>query len=198
MTNSENGLGTQGVEWGPEIAVAGKRPWWLADGVKFQWTDRSRPDFTWWSDIGFTQTTSGRDGFNNDMWDTLVSIRLPANHPHYANQALNSVKAELGKKLYGTTAHDQLERMEDITRKLAARANGDGTVSLFNLRADVEEAAEVVALLPEPVDPDLVEARDIIRSHPLYDEYEPYQHHHVEEMIATALKRGRELAGEGK
>lgn len=164
-------------KWGPEIAVAGKRPEWLGDDGQ-EISGRYSPGAHDWY-RGDADLASAFD------WKNLVSFRLPANHPHYA------------AKLARGTSHDQLERMEALEALLKRVAADDIPLGEY---LDIKKTAR--ALLPESVDPDLVEARRIVA------EALP---HGREDFLAgkwdntpsiqvplACLKRGRELAGKGK
>ncbi len=79
----------------------------------------------------------------------------------------------------------------------------------FGLACDATEARAIVALLPKPVDPDLIEAREIAASHSTKGSFISISAgeltaEHIRagirdddvfvRAIATAIKRGRELA----
>lgn len=126
-----------GEQWGPAIEVGGVRPEWLGNRDNFQWTDRNHHDFKWWG----TNCTSG-GCFNPEAWDQVLTIRLPANHPHYRTE--KTAEASLGV----LTGVERLERYEGFLRRLAG-----------GLVGNAEAVAEAKALLP--VDPDLLKAREI-------------------------------------
>lgn len=64
------------IEWGPAIAVDGKRPGWLGD---------EEPMLAIWSG-GATSRPGGWDAgrlSEDAQWHRLAAIKLPADHPHY-------------------------------------------------------------------------------------------------------------------
>lgn len=81
-------------------------------------------------------------------------------------------------------------RMVALVREMADRDSPTYYYDLFM------RARDIAALLPEPVDPDLIEARKIVKA--CYPEMtEGYNGRRM--MVAkSALARGRELAKEGK
>lgn len=61
------------IEWGPEIAVDGKRPEWLGDG---EWVECYGKHLDWWDGCG------GRAD-EWDGWKDYTAIKLPASHSAY-------------------------------------------------------------------------------------------------------------------
>jgi len=118
------------IEWGPAIAVDGKRPGWLADDDK---------------------AVCGCHGHeirpSTTLWFSVESLRLPADHPHYRQPTPQA-----------DTKPDVTTRMEALVRGLAEGHRGSWTWAAEK----IDEARAIVALLPEPVDPDLIEAREIV------------------------------------
>lgn len=62
------------MEWGPEIAVNGVRPEWLRDDVQISFKYSSGGEFSILEDWFAPKIT----------WEDKYAIRLPAEHPHYA------------------------------------------------------------------------------------------------------------------
>jgi len=60
------------IIWGEPIAVDGKRPEWLEDDVRISGRDGMCD--MWWILLPSAVT-----------WRPVTAIRLPADHPHYAN-----------------------------------------------------------------------------------------------------------------
>jgi hypothetical protein len=240
------------IEWGPAIAVDGKRPGWLGDGDRIGWTDQNGwthdPDVPWLAG----ETTS---------WDDKVSIVLPVDHPHYRQPAPIDWSGELeavhedgrvvrvklsydrpecsryggytlkigpigGLHVYrkdgsswvggpwrirnvtpqptpqAGTKPDVTARMEALVRRMAGEP---GRQLIAASDGDYAEARAIVALLPEPVDPDLIEARKLAA---VWSESQDVSHSHyldghmddsaeVRGMVA-AIARGRELALAGE
>ena len=73
------------VEWGPEIAVHGKRPEWLDDEATIQVQSRYGVRPNW---------NTYRAGYNDLPWDSATDIRLRANHPHYAHPTPTDERGE--------------------------------------------------------------------------------------------------------
>lgn len=156
------------VEWGPEIKVEGKRPEWLTNSDL-------RIDVSW----GKTRYTSGDNPEGAPVscvfWEGATAIRLPANHPHYTKPA--------------TPARTALEqRMEGALRKLASEDirshQSDG------VQAAIFEARAIVAELPEPADPDEIEA-DAIMTTIGFRNVDPSSD--IRKVALAALRRGRAL-----
>lgn len=72
------GHNPDGIEWGPEIPVNGKRPEWLADDARVwvKW-----PEWSMFSN-GIQVYTIERS-----MWADVTALRLPADHPHYQQRS---------------------------------------------------------------------------------------------------------------
>lgn len=140
------------VEWGPEIKVEGRRPEWLGDDDVFMWEGTCSEQ---WFRI------EGGSGVNWTGFSGFVRIRLPANHTHYKTlqdnmpqnapethrQGTNGVRT-------GVEALERLEALESLVRRMAA------TDTPIDEYLAIKRDAR--ALLPEPVDPDLVEARELV------------------------------------
>jgi len=124
------------IVWGPEIAIDGKRPEWLEIS-----------DFPSGSQ-GFARTSWGWVG-NRDRsypiekwaWSIITHIRLPADHPHYTAFKPHPAPSpsEVGPEV--------VERLIGAVRELAARDNGDGTVSIVGIQRTVQDAVELSALI---------------------------------------------------
>lgn len=97
------------------------------------------------------------------------------------------------------TSEECIQRMEALVRKMASTVLIRYDPRDIDARdlplGDYREAAAIVAMLPEPVDPDQIEARVIVRK--VLGIYGPMCPHDKSADIAialAALKRGRELA----
>lgn len=168
---------TSPVEWGPEIRVDGKRPEWLAYGDKIDIPAHSGNK--WYSEgTGGLGVSPG-----GVFWDNVHKFRLPADHSHYRQPTT----PERDPALW--------DRMEALVRDLASR---DGACFVGEIK---HEAQAIVADLPKPVDPDLIEARKLAAS---FSDREDVNHAdylsgdldsggEVQGFLA-AIKRGRELA----
>lgn len=67
------------IEWGPAIAVDGKRPGWLERHTPLRWYGRGMTQEWWDRGDGDDFTTA-----EQLCWaDNITSIALPADHPHY-------------------------------------------------------------------------------------------------------------------
>lgn len=89
------------------------------------------------------------------------------------------------------TSQEALERMEGLLRRMAAGI-GAHTISQGGIGCvELEkEAREIVAMLPEPVDPDREEACKVVAS---MKDYMFANMSQAEEVAFRAIKRGREL-----
>lgn len=164
------------MEFGPEIKVDGKRPEWLKDdksGIAHQDGRSGR-----WFGIGASHDACWTVGeLSHQDWITTSAIRLPVNHPHYANPTPD-------------------ERAVALIRKIA---KGDWSPG-YETEA---EARAIVAALEPVVDEDLVEARKVVadlytggnvahlREQALSGEGDEWFHTKV---AKAALARGRALA----
>jgi len=173
-----NSMTNENVEWGAVIPVEGKRPEWL---------------FGYRGNLGYERKGKGWFGpgcmwresditDNDDGWASVIAIRLPANHPHYATPTRTALE----------------QRMEDFVRRVAMlnlqSASLTGTPA-WNVG---KEAAELRAELPEPVDGDLLEARKIVAEgvYPTQKEATMNGEHDLGfyvQTARTAIKRGRAL-----
>lgn len=158
------------INWGPEIRVDGLRPEWLEPDQEIMMYDGE-----WW---GRPETAALFYGY--DIGERETAIRLPADHPHYAT--LSHATAPNG----GEVGPEVVERLIGVVRELAARDNGDGTVSIVDIQRTVADAVELVALLTEPVDGDLVEAERLAGEGPC----------NRVDVIVAAIKLGRALEKE--
>lgn len=148
------------MEFGPEIKVDGKRPEWLKDDEKFGW---KRVTGTW---TAFSDWTATERSLN---WSEVQSIRLPANHPHYATPTPDerAVAPELVARLVAVVK-EQVYAHRNVT----------------NPAPSLIEARAILAAL-EPVD--RAEAKRLAGIWEI-DEEAAYQ----------ILARGRQLEKEGK
>ena len=175
---------TQEIVWGVPIAVDGKRPGFLRDD------DRCLPH---WEDEGWYDEKDGSAGDCVSGWSTVTAIRLPADHPHYRQPGkvtggdLKVGDAHVKPTPQADTKPDVTARMIGAIRELAARDNGDGTVNLFEIRRTVQDAVEIVAMLPEPVDPVEAIVDELMRKDCT-----------TRQAIEEAVHRGRELALAGE
>jgi len=142
------------IVWGDEIAVDGKRPKWLEDGdaVDVRW---GGPDHSWFT----ADVPMGAEALHVE-WEGAVAIRLPADHPRYATlrPATAPRPSEVGQEVVLTA-----EQAEMLRKTLAGIGACVGTTigrqTVFVPAHLVSDARQALALLPEPVDADLVEAR---------------------------------------
>lgn len=236
------------VEWGPAIAVDGKRPGFVRDDDRIH--ARGYPGGKWYS-----ETVLGR-GYRADLvsWLEVQTIRLAADHPHYrqteaapidwskpieavhedgrvvpvsfvdyngidgtsgvpdavGDRYTNDPQDEVGRtgiwlpsgEAWSSDRRswhlrnvpqagakpDLTARMEALVRRMADNKTGDGWATIVEARA-------IVALLPEPVDPDEQYARDLIREQGWSGERE-IGSEAVVVMIAKARRDALALAGE--
>lgn len=129
------------VVFGEAIEMTGKRPAWLEDGIPMRWSAGGNP----YLDVKSHECVNwGRD--------YPVLIRLPVDHPCYRQMA-----EPKGLTTNETLPSDPIaKRMEALVRAMASprwsTANNENYV----------EARAIATLLPEPVDADLVEARECV------------------------------------
>lgn len=153
------------INWGPEIAVEGKRPEWLVDGVYR---------------VNHGLVTFDGEQSNSREWRHVTAIRLPADHPHYA--ASQPRTAPSG----GEVGPEVVERMKRvIMRHVACKTTMFDNESGPNLSVEAEFRA--IASLVAP-DPDLAEARKLAA------EVEDAPYGTLEDLALAAIKRGRALA----
>lgn len=162
------------IVWGPEIRVNGKRPEWLADGDIIQWS---------WAgdgDVWLGKGTPARRYFQPGEGDAILRIRLPANHPHYRQPTTPELDPALWDRMVA------LVRLIDRDWRYA-----QGEI--------FDQARAIVAALPKPVDPDDDATKQLLDdlgwalgSQPL-DDVQPLA---IFNTVKTAIRRGRELAGE--
>lgn len=74
------------IVWGPAIVVKDKRPEWLGDGVPLQWAMVNEGGSYTVYQQARSDTTKNWSGFGYG-----VAIRLPADHPHYAEKPADTV-----------------------------------------------------------------------------------------------------------
>lgn len=170
-------------EWGPKLAISrGEMPSWLSGKDRIKWIKNDGAENREGGPCTASEHNWGRYINSPHKATETIAIRLPANHPHYAKPV--------------RTAAEQLDRMEALVRSMANDEARDYPA----------EARAIVALLPEPVDPDLVEARKICEERVrlvdanLAAEYRDGDYDTQMEMQVTlaAIKRGRQLEREGK
>jgi len=173
--------------FGPEIKVDGKRPEWLGDykgplgysrGAD-SWYGPCEEDPDFWTEV---------DIVNGRGWNSVCAIRLPANHPHYQQNAPTPD-----------------ERAVALVKRLAS-LSPDHLPRAFEFAPIQDEARAIVAAL-EPVDPDVLEARNIeaqiCRRSDLEDEAQKVEKGELDDRpgmvgVLAAIKRGRQLEKEGK
>lgn len=161
---------TSPVEWGPEIRVGNCKPEGLVkDSSLVWWTD---------GEVSHVSTTERL------VWTQervpLKAIRLPAGHPYYSKAPTTP---ERDPALW--------DRMVALVRDIA-EVGGEWTHGYDQWK----EAKTIVADLPKPVDPDLIEARRIVSDRGYPSDYEEVDDDSVVGVALAAIKRGRELAGE--
>ncbi|NYD88768.1 hypothetical protein [Sphingomonas melonis] len=173
-----------GITWGPEIAVDGKRPKWLGDYIgPLRWMncDQRYPG-VWLQD----SSELNWGNYLTSNHGAITAIRLPADHPHYAtlSHPTAPIPSEVGPEVVAMAL--------SFVKEAADRIKGD---SLF-WDSFIDKARAIAALLPEPVDADLVEARRIAADHyggnPWIAEGECDEDKTVQIALA-AIKRGRAL-----
>jgi len=92
-------------------------------------------------------------------------------------------------------SQEVIERMVALVRKMEPEGSHSGSYTLR--REDYVEAHAIAALLPEPVDPDLIEAREL--AFPGAEEFTDeiaagkWDTHPVVLNVFRAIKRGRAL-----
>lgn len=149
------------VGWGAEIPVLGPRPDWLSDEDHI-----AVKNDDWRGSVIVGNLTIG-------SWKHVTAIRLPADHPYY-RQAYKPTPAEHANGVYdpdcaacreyaepdmGNPISEPIaKRMEALVRRVADDEHFSDSAEA---RAVTREARAIVALLPEPVDADLVEARKL-------------------------------------
>ena len=184
---------SEGITWGPEIAVNGKRPEWLADDDRMQ----CLPSPDWKVGADWVHPLD-----DNHAWACLTHIRLPADHPHYAAQEPRTapsggeVGSEVVDALRGaltrsvTALNDWLATYADDLCDPEHVATARARIAEFGTLAYIAEVQQqnraALALLPEPVDADRVEAVDLLDS---FGEAFP----DAVSLATAAIKRGRAL-----
>ena len=134
------------IIWGDEIAVNGKRPEWLADDQAMQYQHRIEQDGNWGN------SPARHWNWNNEDWQCVTAIRLPADHPHYATLSAPTAP--------NTPAGYSDEVVGRISRALRAYARNDPSLILTG-KSIAAELYALADLLPEPADGDLAEAREL-------------------------------------
>jgi len=88
---------------------------------------------------------------------------------------------------------DLAQEMADLVRWMSQFNQGPfGPDHIERLQNQYKIAREIAARLPKPVDPDLVEAREIVsREWPLAA---PQNEHALQQATLAGIKRGRQLA----
>lgn len=174
--------------WAYRALDAGFEPWPGGDNAPDDWDGG---DVLW--DDGFVGTVP------------LINLWNRKNiNPEYAYVIGYHRKSEPTLR----TSDEALRRMEALVRRMAADALKVAKLSIYDYGNDLDEAREIVKLLPEPpVDPDLLEARKILAEAivPLIgetaaEEYLSGEKDNVPVMnaVRAALTRGRELAVESR
>lgn len=187
---SEDSANKDEIKWGAEIAVNGKRPEWLAQDDTRMWY-RCLDGYT--CDHPAYSLPASHDWWSRLDGDRIVAIRLPADHPYYAQGKADEAFAAklLDADVRGvmrrrerqedaaTTAIDPalVERAFDLVRLMASN---DGAAFVFEYK---DTARDILKAL-EPVDPDEAIAEEIAAS------FNEGEH---EAIALAALKRGRQL-----
>ncbi|WP_294138276.1 hypothetical protein [Sphingomonas sp.] len=178
------------INWGPEIRVDGKRPEWLGDGPQPMMVHNAVGWHTWRScqvDPALVAWSFNTGRPNVDL------IRLPADHPHYAtlSRATAPNGAEVGPEV--------VERMIALVRRMGGNSSIGQPFYEFeaitHAAAHYDEARAIVALLPEPVDVDGVEAAKIAKGM-IYGNDDSVSHDRIVRLLKDAIKRGRALEKE--
>jgi len=166
------------IVWGAEIPIVdGKKPEWLRDDDRIAFNEGCS-----WYGCDSGGVDSGVEWMGSE-WGGLGRvhvIRLPANHPYYATAA-----------------------WQPDPRTVQACAEHIANLPVcvkFGCTAKAIADELIEALLPAPVDPDLIEARRIAAEH---DDNKGYQYldgsrdeYPSFRAILAALKCGRELERE--
>lgn len=144
------------ITWGPEIAVDGKRPEWLDTGPCKAFIDSSDAFHGWTDDWEDTLETdpAGWKWVKDDGSPRITRIRLPANHPHYATQSHPTapIPSEVGPEV-----------VERLQRAVQAYARNDRGL-IASGKSVHAELVDLAGMLPEPVDEDLIAAREAVMS----------------------------------
>lgn len=170
---------TNSIVWGPEIRVDGKRPEWLEGSVEVDWR-HADDEFA-----GRGRALAGRLCFEGThVARPVAAIRLPADHPHYRQPTA----PELDPALW-----------DRIVRAIHAYASGSPEL-ITTGRSVYAEMQALSAELPKLTDPDLIEARRIVKEVNLMSSYDyeggTFDETPIVQAALVALKRGRALAGE--
>lgn len=138
-----------GVAWGPEIAVNGKRPEWLTQADVIDWRWSAEGD---WHATQFDHYARGLPASHVSIENGAYAIRLRADHPHYTRNVTPTQQDAISGEV--------VERQRDALTWIAdfAASKRRGTDDWFDL-TEIEQVARR-ALLPEPVDRDLIAARE--------------------------------------
>ena len=160
---------TQQTKWGPEIPVDGERPEWLGDADTMQYTHRIEAPGSWGRGVARYWNWDDED------WACVVAIRLPADHPHYAQPEAPTPSPELTARMVG------------IVKRITAFTGNDVIIAenprapIFNISAE----ARAIAAELEPVDGDRNEAERIA-----YD----MEGALPRDLVEAGIKAGRALA----
>jgi hypothetical protein len=113
---------------------------------------------------------------------------------------------EITDEQAGAISVDVVRRMVALVRRMGdeERRRSDRDMIVNEAVSDFKEARIILADLPKPIDPDLIEARDIALRHALPSIIDGLASSHTRQgacdnapymdAIRDALKRGRELA----
>lgn len=185
------------MKFGPEIKVDGVKPEWLGDEEKFGW---KRSDGEWTSLNDWTAKERMM------RWDDAVAIRLPADHPHY-NLITHTytVRPEDEAALLASdpllrSTPDERAVAPELVARLVELARSVSTSPECTI-AQTVEAQNILAAL-EPVDEDLVAAREVVvelEGRPFYSwEIRDGKHDgdNLVKVALAAIKRGRLLQRE--
>lgn len=167
--------------YGYAISTNGERPDWLARHETIHWSNNGGP---------YQPVTAGEVRQWGDA-DNSVSIRLRSGHPRYE---ITSPMTDLSPETVG--------KLVALVRRMALADKAEFVAMGTGCREAYAEADAIVAELPEPVDPDLAEARAMAASfsdrndvsHADFMNGDMDSGDEVQQLLA-AIKRGRALAG---
>lgn len=115
------------------------------------------------------------------------------------------IKADTGWRIRNVTPQStpQADTKPDVTARMEALVRRMALADICSTQTDlvqqsIYDARAIVALLPEPVDPDLIEARRIVSEQGYPADYDNVDDDSIVGIAYACLKRGRELALAGE